>query len=453
MQPSSSFRKLAAAVTALSALTIPVDAAARSVGNPLATVDQRDLDALAIEINNDHSFTVLKAEARAAYRTAHGLPVSDEASSSLDAAINELAFSAIQKAVNSDPYYPKVYVVDAGPRKWFGLDVPGGRYSYDNPDCIYRTIPIDSNLSYIVKGKRYTPSPTDVTFSLISNPNSQNTVAYLAGEDLVLDNDNSYIITINSSSAEGATNHIQSTSSATQLLIRNNLGDWQTETPDEISVELVDDPSGHDPITNTEISLAAAWNLQQSIVTYGVGALGLKTSINAVNTLSDPSQSSTLGTLTSQASSFGHFELAANEALVVTLTPGPATYFVFPVTNPWMVTVDPASQISLNSVQASANPDGTYTFVVSVQDPAVYNWINTTGLTEGTIMARWQGLPTSSESSSTDEPAIDTKIVPLSELSSVLPIGTRYVTPNERAVQLEERVAGYARRLRFEATN
>ncbi|KAL2803351.1 hypothetical protein BJX63DRAFT_75069 [Aspergillus granulosus] len=423
--------------------------AAGSGGNPVATTDQRDLDALAIKINNDHSFTVLKAEAKAAYKTAHGLPISDEASATLDQAIDELAFSAIQKAVNGDPYYPKVYLVDAGPREWFGLDVPGGRYSYDNPDCIYRTIPIDSGLSYILTGKRYAAGPTDVTFSLISNPNSQNTVAYLAGDDLVIDSDGTYTVTINSSSAENATNHIQSTTLATQLFIRNNLGNWETETPDEISIELVDDPSGHDPITDTDIFLAAAWNLQQSIVTYGVGALGLKTSINPVNTLSDPSQSSTLGTLTSQASSFGHFSLSADEALVVTLTPGPAKYFVFPVTNPWMVTVDPASQISLNSVQASANADGTYTFVVSLQDPGVYNWINTTGLTEGTIMARWQGLPTSTESDSGIQPAIETQVIPLSQLSSALPDGTRYVTSSERAAQLKGRAAGYARRFQF----
>jgi hypothetical protein len=447
MQRLSFRHTLATAVTALCAVVATANAVPRSVANPLATEDQRVLDALAIEINNGHNFPVLKASAKAAYQAAHGLPISDEASSTLDAAIDELAFSAIQKAVNNDPYYPKVYVVDAGPREWFGLDVPGGRYSYDNPDCVYRTIPIDSSLSYIVTGKRFTPGPTDVSFSLISNPNSQNTVAYLAGEDLVLDSDGSYKITINSTSADGATNHIQSTSEATQLLIRNNLGDWQTETPDEISVTLVDDASDHDPISKTKIVLDATSNLGQSIVTYGVGALGLKTSINPVNTLSSPSQSSSLGTLTSQASSFGHFELAVDEALVVTLTPGAATYFVVPVTNPWMVTTDPTRQISLNSVLADPNADGTYTFVVSVQDPEVYNWINTTGLTEGTIMARWQGLPTGSESSSSSDVAVDTQVVSLSELASILPSGTRYVTPSERAVQLEERAAGYARRL------
>ncbi|KAJ5747364.1 uncharacterized protein N7511_009060 [Penicillium nucicola] len=432
-------------VATIAAITGSASATTGNGGNPLATQDQRELDALAIEINEDNGFVVLKAEAKAAYKTAHGSPLSDEASSSLDAAIDELAFSAIQKAVNTDVYHPKVYWYDSAPRNWFGLDVPGGRYSYDNPDCIYRTIPISSSLSYIVTGYRHTPGPADVTFSLISDPNSQNTVASLAGSDLVVNGDGSYTITINSSSVDGTANHIQSTSSAKQLLIRNNLGDWVTEKPDSLSVTLVDDNSSHANITTAAIVLSAWGNLQESVVDYGVGALGLKTYINPVNTFSTPSQSSTLGTLTSQASSFGHFNLSTDEALVATLTTGPSSYFVFPVTNPWSITLDPGtSQDSLNNVQAVANANGTYTFVVALTDPGVYNWVNTTGLHEGTIMVRWQGLPTSS---STNTVTIDSQVVPLAELASVLPIGTRYVTSKERASQLSQRTAGFSQRI------
>lgn len=111
----------------IAALAVSVNAS--PTGNPLATPDQQALDALAIKINQDDNFTLLKAEARADYKTAHGLPISDEAASSLNAAIDELAFSAIKKAVNDDAYFPKVYWVDTSPRQWFSLDFPGGRYS------------------------------------------------------------------------------------------------------------------------------------------------------------------------------------------------------------------------------------------------------------------------------------------------------------------------------------
>lgn len=437
------------AILAATTLVAPTTAAPESGANPLATLDQRNLDELSIKINEDQGFVVLKAEAKAVYGTAHGLPISQEASSSLASAIDELAFSSIQKAVNSDPYYPKVYWVDAGPRNWFGLNVPGGRYSYDNPDCIYRTIPIDSRLRYLVAGYRHSKGPADVTFSLISDPNSQNTVASLAGDDLVINKDGSYTITIDNSSGQGQQNHIQSSLLAKQLFIRNNLGDWLVQKPDNLSVELLDDATGHTPISEATIVGRARWNLQESIIDYGVGALGLKTSINAVNTLSKPSQSSTLGTLTTQASSFGHFKLDINEVIVATLDPGSADYFVFPLTDPWLVTVDPGnSQISLNNEQSIANANGTYTFVISLVDPGVYNWLGTAGLHEGTIMVRWQGLPTSS-ASSTNEPEIAVQVVQLSQLASVLPNETRYVTPEQRKVQLGQRAAGYAQRFDF----
>ena len=55
---------------------------------------------------------------------------------------------------------------------------------------------------------------------------------------------------------------------------------------------------------------------------------------NTVNTLLNASQSSTLGTLTTQASSYGYFNLTADDALVATVNPGSADYFVVPVTDP-----------------------------------------------------------------------------------------------------------------------
>jgi hypothetical protein len=181
-------------------------------------------------------------------------------------------------------------------------------------------------------------------------------------------------------------------------------------------------------------------------VDYGVGALGIKTTINKLNTLNAPTQSSTLGTLTSQASSFGHFKLGDQEALVATITQGDADYFVFPWTDPWMITTEPGnSQVSLNNIQASVNDNGTYTFVVSLEDPGVYNWINTTGLTEGTAMVRWQGLSDDATSSS-NPPAIVAQVAQLSELKSILPSETRFVTTEERSQQLSDRRSGYNQR-------
>lgn len=63
----------------IAALAVSVNAL--PTGNPLATPDQQALNALAIKINQDDNFTVLKAKGKAAYKTAHDLPISDKAAS------------------------------------------------------------------------------------------------------------------------------------------------------------------------------------------------------------------------------------------------------------------------------------------------------------------------------------------------------------------------------------
>lgn len=64
--------------TVIAALAVSVNAS--PTGNPLATPNQQALDALAIKINQDDNCPALKAETKAA-KTAHGIPISDEAAS------------------------------------------------------------------------------------------------------------------------------------------------------------------------------------------------------------------------------------------------------------------------------------------------------------------------------------------------------------------------------------
>ena len=94
--------------------------------------------------------------------------------------------------------------------------------------------------------------------------------------------------------------------------------------------------------------------------------------------------------LATQMQSAGYFQLDDDQALVLTIDPGDAGYFVVPVTNDWTITNNYwDQQTSLNISQTLKNSDGTYTIVVSPQDPAVWNWVSTGGLNQGTISIRW----------------------------------------------------------------
>src|SRR5262249_1050843 len=97
-------------------------------------------------------------------------------------------------------------------------------------------------------------------------------------------------------------------------------------------------------------------------------------------------------------------------------------------------------QTSLNNAQAVANPDGTYTLVISPTDPGVANWVSTGGLNQGTLFVRFQDL----NPNSTATPGIvSQQVVTLSELSTVLPATTDYITPEQGQAQIAARQSGY----------
>jgi hypothetical protein len=442
---------------------IPVS---QATNNPLATTDQRDLDILATQLSKSPAFDLLRDAAHTQYiitieEYGYGSSINDQTKPDIDLAIDELVFSSVQKAVNNDPGHPKVYWTDAPPRnstssqEWFGISVPGGRYSYDNPDCIYRTIPISYKFDYEIHGRRARgdQASSDVTFSLISNPNSQETVAFLSGKDLQVEKDGSYVITV-SSKDSNSTNHLKSDLTAVQLFVRNNLGDWSLELPDELNVTIVNDGDNNisnntgstlsSALSDETIIAQAQGDLAESTFFYGFGALGVKTLSNPVNKLGAPSQSQSLGTLTSQASSFGSFNLAEDEAFVVTLSGGKSTYWVLPIYSLGMITVTPwDSIVSYNNKQAKQNNNGTFTFVISSQDPGVYNWLNTTSRSQGLIMGRWQGLPTNE--SDNNDIDVFSSVVKIDGLREFLPKDTIYVNGEQRQLQLRDRLEGYNR--------
>jgi hypothetical protein len=159
------------------------------------------------------------------------------------------------------------------------------------------------------------------------------------------------------------------------------------------------------------------------------------------NVLTNPTRNAEF--LATQMQSAGYFQLEDNQALVVTINPGNAGYFVVPVTNDWTITDNYwDQQTSLNIAQAKKNPDGTYTIVISPSDPDVWNWVSTGGLNQGTISIRFQDL----DMNSTTLPTVSSQVVSLDELADVLPPGTVYATTQDRLDQIALRKSGFNNR-------
>ncbi len=113
------------------------------------------------------------------------------------------------------------------------------------------------------------------------------------------------------------------------------------------------------------------------------------------------------------------------------------------MTNDWTITDNYwDQQTSLNIAQAKKNLDGTYTIVISPQDPNVWNWVSTGGLNQGTISIRFQDLdPTLLDLA---DRQFAGRI--LDKLADVLPAGTVYATPQDRLDQIALRKSGFNKR-------
>jgi hypothetical protein len=147
--------------------------------------------------------------------------------------------------------------------------------------------------------------------------------------------------------------------------------------------------------------------------------------------------------LATQMQSAGYFQLDDDQALVLTIDPGGAGYFVVPVTNDWTITDnywDQQTSLNNSPTQSVANEDGTYTIVVSPTDPGVWNWVSTGGLNQGTISIRFQDLDPNSS------PTVSSQVVSLDQLPSILPPNTVYATTEDRLEQIALRKSGFNKR-------
>lgn len=409
---------------------------------PLDTRDVRDTEIEAAALVATSEVQAAAEEIKSEWRTkmeARIGELSPQTLDRLDLAISELMFTYAQRAANGDPARPRISWTECPPHEWDGVAVQGGRYAGDNPDNVYRLAPVDGLSSYVVEGRLNEAPPSHGIFELTDvnhRPQSPDTLQLL---DLERDEDGQFTITISPEPADGRPNHLQSTPAVEQLFIRDTLGDWATQSPADLRIRRV---SGPDSAPHTfEQQVARTIEIARVAGTLWIDFFILwMTFSTEANEVPQPQKSpSTI------SRSCGWFRLAAGEALVITKVLGDCWYTGFAVQDVWTVTADHWSeQTSLANGQAVPNPDGTLTFVLSATDPGVHNWVSTGGLEVGSFLLRWQGAALLGQD---DVEFVRSEVVKLDELSQVLPAGTVYVTPAERAAQLEARRAGFLRRI------
>lgn len=417
--------------------------------SPLGTADQVEAEGRVEAIVNSPAVQAAMAQLRAAWladaQQKYALVGGPDAESlaQLEEAVVAYANFAALTAQNVDPNNPKIIALLLPEHDWYGVDAGSTLVTYNNPDGLYRITPVNSAWSYEIHGRFVGEWPSDVNFSVLAG-GTGTTLSTLSMSDLVVEEDGTFTITISAAAAApGQTNHLQITSATTAIIIRDTFGDWNAETPMSLTIERVTGPEIAPMSYEQQVQIAAQ-------ITAG-GALALKQwtalattdlvtgLLREPNVVTAPAKTGT-DVLTTQLQSVGYFQLEDDEAMVITIDPGRAGYFVVPVTNVWTIFSDVRDvQNSLNNTQAVANADGTYTFVISKTDPGVANWVSTGGLSLGSLFIRFQQL----DASSTVDPTLHAEVVTLDELDEILPADTKYLTAAERQEQLELRQEGY----------
>ncbi|MGE2691370.1 hypothetical protein [Mycolicibacterium pulveris] len=461
----------------------PADATTVS---PLGTPQQLAAERIARQTANSLPVAMMKVVLRlgflfAAHRQYPG-GLDQGSLAALNKAVNEYAMAAAYQQQLLNPLTPTVVTQVAPPHIWYGQRAGGSRILYDNPDTIYRFMAVSASSEYVITGRFHDLTedgrPADTTFSVLEGL-AGTTSTILTVDDLEINDDGTFVITVSTEPADGRKNHLQLTSGSTLIAARDTLGNWNEETPMSLSIERVSGPPnslfaqiggfvflGPQVSTNrfltTLVSLVPPLPYMPPVLRGAFTAVILLVrGVNEqakymalastdpetgqpreANVLAQPSSNAEF--LANQLQSTGHYRLADDEVLVLTIDPGSAGYFIVPTYDIWTITDDYWNQqTSLNNEQAIANGDGTYTVVISPTDPGAANWISTGGLNQGAISIRFQDLGPDPDQ---NRPRIlDQRVMSHEELRNYLP-PEDFITEQQRAEQLALRKAGYDRR-------
>ena len=336
--------------------------------------------------------------------------------------------SAIQAAFDYDLEHP----VLVNPTHQYS------RQGLDNPDTIYFHAYLTEGGSYLISGKRGTTA--DLSFQIMdgtySSDGAPRTLAAFDDRELDVAPDGTF---------EWRFGPELGLKKGSNLIVREVSDDWTSEERGTLRIQRLDTagvPRGPFSTETSAKRFATAAKLLTGRIQTWFAFPEWFTYKEPVNTLTVPQ--STPGGLASQFSSIGHYDLADDQAMIVTVPVcDAAPYQAIQIGSRWYVSTDyEHHQTSLTHAQSVADPDGRLRYVISEKNPGVANWLELTGHPKGVMMLRWQRL----ERDLTAEDGPTVEVVPFDEVASRLPYD-QSVTPEQYAARIEARQVGIARRM------
>ena len=327
------------------------------------------------------------------------------------------------------------------PRTLNGRTVTGNRGLHDNPDTFYRLVPLDERSDFVFEGVA-SDAPATI-FELSALTSSWQTLGNLTREDLGIAPGSRFRVHFGPEPGPPCDHFVRLTPDAEMPLLRETLGDWTTERPSRLSIENRVDRGG----PRTQDDAAFVERAHARVEKWFAEAVRLTQAplSQPANRFPEPVISGEHGKLVTMAYSIGHFDVRPGQALVLRVDPGEAAYTGVPITNLFGTTnANLARSASVNAAHADRAEDGSFTAVLSLEDPGVANWLDPDGFERGFLFLRWAGLDP--EKPPARAPGLETRLIDLADLEAHLPAGTLRIAPDERLRIMHHREAAHATR-------
>ena len=313
------------------------------------------------------------------------------------------------------------------------------RQGLDNPDAVYLNAYLREGVEYVVRGRRGTSA--DLSFQVMGGAYTADSAATslmaLDDRELAIADDGTFEF------------RYVAEPGAKTMIVREVFNDWDHEERGTLTIERPDTLGRpRRPLTHELLAKkydVAARSLVGSIQTWFAFPQFFQYK-EPVNTLTVPK--TTPGGLSSQFSSIGHYELAEDEAMIVSVPRcEDCSYQAIQIGSDWYASTDyETHQTSLTKAQAFSDDDGVMRFVISERPPLggapIANWLETTGHRTGPIMLRWQRL----ERDLTEADGPSVQVVPVADVPGLLPQLTP-LTDEEYAARIIARQRAVARRM------
>jgi len=318
------------------------------------------------------------------------------------------------------------------------------RFAAENPDAIYAATAIRGDASYRIWGN--VGSITYLGFmtsngGFTSDNEGKRIVANLNNHEMKIEPNGDFGLILSPERPLHATNWMKQEADSNQLTVRQYYADWD-ETPAQVHIERID--KRDEPLQVNAIDMIERMNGAAMFVSGGARMIHelIERDVwsSPPNTVSKPHLLTHLLGTGDQMYSGGHWQLAADEALVLEFDKPESLLWQIQINGSWDESGDyQYRHTSLNWGQMIEDSDGKIRFIIAHDDPGMPNWLDTSRRAKGSFTIRYNQATRLPETTTAT-------VVKLNQVQAMFPGDTPRVSQQQRTEIIDQRRRQIARR-------